>query len=138
VGYGIGLVDDAMRGAFAECVADRAFVRAIQQHEGKDWVFIEGSETGIPMTQVLMEKKGSEAPPPGASAPRLPEEKRLPQPGMKEEKNSLDEGEATLIWPENLSADSVHDLEYWLTGSLKKAKRRAGVKDEDATGKGNG
>jgi hypothetical protein len=48
----------------------------------------------------------------------------------KKIKNSLDEGEAVLIWPENLSADSVHDLEYWLTGVLQKAKRRAGIKDE--------
>jgi hypothetical protein len=50
---------------------------------------------------------------------------------------STDEGEATLIWPENLSPESVQDLEYWLTGILNKAKRRAGVK-EDATGEGNG
>jgi hypothetical protein len=104
-----------------------ARIRAIQQHEGKDWVFIEGSETGIPMTQIVVEKKAAEGPPSGGTPPRLPEEKRAPQPGMKEEKNSLDEGEATLVWPENLSPESVQDLEYWLTGILNKAKRRAGV-----------
>jgi hypothetical protein len=60
-------------------------------------------------------------------APRLAEEKRAPQPGLKEEKNSLDEGEAVLIWPEQLSADKVRDLEHWLKGILRKAKRRAGV-----------
>ena len=86
------------------------------------------------MTQVVIEKKATELPPLGTTPPRLPEEKRAPQPGMKEEKNSLDEGEATLIWPETLSADSVHDLEYWLTGILKKAKRRAGIKDDEAGG----
>jgi hypothetical protein len=37
---------------------------------------------------------------------------------MNEEKNSLDEGEAMLIWPEQLSPDSVRDLEYWLMGVL--------------------
>jgi hypothetical protein len=31
--------------------------------------------------------------------------------------------------PENLSAESVHDLDYWLTGILKKAPRRAGIKE---------
>ena len=49
---------------------------------------------------------------------------------MKEEKGSLDEGEAVLIWPESLSAESVHDLEYWLKGVLKKARRRAGMPDD--------
>jgi len=79
------------------------------------------------MTQVIVEKKAAELPP---GPPRLPEEKRILQPGMKEEKNSLDEGEATLIWPESLSAESVSDLEYWLTGILNKAKRRAGITEK--------
>lgn len=51
--------------------------------------------------------------------------------GFKEEKNSLDEGDAVLIWPENLSEDSFRDFEYWLKGVLKKAKRRAGIKDNE-------
>lgn len=105
-----------------------ARVRAVQQHDGQEWIFIEGSETGIPMAQVIVEKKAPEAPPPGMTPPRLAEEQPTPQAGMQEEKNSLDEGEATLIWPENLSPESVRDLEYWLTGILNKAKRRAGVK----------
>jgi hypothetical protein len=50
--------------------------------------------------------------------------------GLKEEKNSLDEGEAVLILPESLSADRVRDLEYWLQGILRKAKRRAGIPDD--------
>lgn len=33
-------------------------VRAIQSHEGSDWVFVEGSETGIPMSEVMIEQKG--------------------------------------------------------------------------------
>ena len=52
---------------------------------------------------------------------------------MKEEKNSLDEGEAILIWPKNLSAESVVDLEYWLAGILRKAKRRAGLVAENTS-----
>ena len=35
----------------------------------------------------------------------------------------------------NLSAESVHDLDYWLTGILKKAKRRAGIKEDDEAAK---
>ena len=82
------------------------------------------------MEQVIVQKKGSEAPL-GGGAPVFPEDKLSPKPGMKEEKNSLDEGEAVLIWPENLSPASVRDLEYWLNGVLKKAKRRAAVHTPD-------
>ena len=103
-----------------------ARVRALQEHEGQQWVFIEGSETGIPVAQIVVDKKAAEVPP-VVLPPRLAEEKRAPQPGLKEEKNSLDEGEAVLILPEQLSADSVRDLEYWLKGVLRKAKRRAGI-----------
>ena len=106
-------------------------VRAIQDDQGQKWVFIEGSETGIPMDQVRLEQKGTVLPAGAVVPPRLAEDKLLHGPGMKEEKNSLDEGEAVLIWPETLSADSVRDLEYWLKGILQKAKRRAGLKDDE-------
>ncbi len=33
-------------------------VRAIKDHEGAEWVFVEGSETGIPMMEIVLEKKG--------------------------------------------------------------------------------
>jgi hypothetical protein len=33
-------------------------VRAIQEYQGADWVFVKGSETGIPMEQVVLDKKG--------------------------------------------------------------------------------
>jgi hypothetical protein len=45
-------------------------VRAIRQHEGQAWVFIEGSETGIPMNQVVVETKA------GLTPPTLSEPKR--------------------------------------------------------------
>jgi hypothetical protein len=42
-----------------------------------------------------------------------------------EEKKALDEGTAILIWPRQLSTDSVEDMEYWLMGVLRQIKRRA-------------
>lgn len=33
-------------------------VRAIQEHEGASWVFVDGSETGIPMEEIVLEQKG--------------------------------------------------------------------------------
>jgi hypothetical protein len=41
--------------------------------------------------------------------------------------------DSLMVISENLSAESVHDLEYWLNGILKKAKRRAGIKEEEKT-----
>jgi hypothetical protein len=112
-------------------------VRAIREHEGQKWIFVEGEKAGIPMSQAIIEQKGSSAHPPAGSLipPLLPEERPELKPGMKEEKNSLDEGEAVLIWPENLSKDSVRDLEYWLKGVLRKAKRRAGLPEEEVSAK---
>lgn len=49
-------------------------VRAIQNHEGTDWVFVEGSETGIPMNEVSVEQKGAPA---KVMPPTLPTEPRL-------------------------------------------------------------
>lgn len=56
-----------------------AKVRAIQEHGGQTWVFVEGSEAGIPMEQAVLEQKGSPsppmAPPARATPPMLPLEK---------------------------------------------------------------
>ncbi len=46
-------------------------VRAITEHNGAFWVFVDGSETGIPMEEVTIEKKG--AADASKSPPLLPE-----------------------------------------------------------------
>lgn len=51
--------------------------------------------------------------------------------GMREDKASLDEGEVVLIWPDKLSPDSVADFEYWINGIVRRAKRRAGLKEDE-------
>lgn len=53
-------------------------VRAVQDHDGRKWAFVEGSETGIPMEQVRIEQKGGGKP--SNAPPTLPEERadRLP------------------------------------------------------------
>lgn len=49
-------------------------VRAIKQLDGTDWIFVEGSETGVPMNQVILEQKGTAAPGgAGMKHPILPE-----------------------------------------------------------------
>lgn len=51
-------------------LAAPALVRAIQEHEGQKWVFIEGSDTGVPMEHVVLQTKGGVTPP--ANIPRIP------------------------------------------------------------------
>jgi hypothetical protein len=97
-------------------------VRAISND--KEWVFIEQSETGIPMNQVIVEEKGTGKPPvlPLAEAPK----------GTRREVFTLDEGDVVLTFPDNLSAESYADLESHLQLFLRKAKRRAGETKEAA------
>jgi len=99
-------------------------VRAVQEHEGRQWVFIEGSESGIPVEQAILEHKGQSDPPPRPlNSPRLPEEK--PPQGTRREVFALDEGDVVITFPETLSADSFADLKAYLEVFVKKVQRRA-------------
>jgi hypothetical protein len=55
-----------------------------------------------------------------------------PPVGVAREVSSLQEGEAMLQWPATLSADSVAELEDWLTLLIKKLKRRYGVESSQS------
>lgn len=106
-----------------------ARVRAIQDHEGQKWVFVEGSETGIPMEQVKLEQKGEgsakgEIKPPVLALPDIP-----PAKGVRKEVFALEEGDVVLTFPDNLSAASFHDLQSYLALFLRKAQRRATAGD---------
>jgi len=39
-------------------------VRAIQEHDGESWIFVDGSPTGIQMNEITLEHKGSKPTPP--------------------------------------------------------------------------
>lgn len=114
-------------------------VRAV--HDDGAWLWVEGSNTGIPMSEVIVEQKGASIvplppPPPPAESPLLAammdRAKKAATPGMRQEVFALDEGDVTLTFPDGLSLDSYADLEDYLALFLKKAKRRASKKDEDS------
>ncbi|MBU6457778.1 MAG: hypothetical protein KGQ48_09580, partial [Bradyrhizobium sp.] len=84
-----------------------------------DWVFVENSETGILMNQVIVEEKGTAVKPPVLPLDEAPK-------GMRREVFALDEGDVVLTFPDNMSAASYDDLESYLQLFLRKAKRRAG------------
>ena len=79
-------------------------VRAIQEHEGRSFVFIDGTETGFPVEQAILEKKGEPADKLAVSAPRLPLEPPPPA-GIRKEVFALDEGDVVLTFPENFCGE---------------------------------
>lgn len=81
-------------------------VRAVQDHGETTWVFVEGSETGIPAAQVIVKQKGVAAPIPpptlamGATVTQQHTSdtpRGQPKDGWKEERLIDDEGEETFI-----------------------------------------
>ena len=109
------------------------------------WVFTDQSNAGIPLEDVTVIKHASNTPP-DRTAPPIPDHFRTPSlsgqmgitppAGTLEDKAHLDEGVAILRWPETLSAESVEELEYWINGILKRAKRRAGIANKGKAAEG--
>ncbi len=100
-------------------------VRAVQEHDGKQWVFVDGSESGIPMEQVIVEQKGGGVPAKGTVQPpklSLPDDAPAPK-NARKEVFALDEGDVVITFPSTLSAASYDDLESYLKVFLRKAKR---------------
>ena len=119
---GVGdLIQVEIDGSFA--LEKPARVRAIQEHDGRAWVFIEGSKAGVPMDQAKLEQKGKSG---GNSVtpPELPENDPPPL-GTRKEVFALDEGDVVLSYPSNLSTASYEELEAYLQLFLRKAKRRS-------------
>jgi hypothetical protein len=105
-------------------------VRAIRDLDGQTWAFIDGSEAGIPMEQVIVQEKGKGAVKPPNAPPMLPEDDPSPPPGTRKEVFALDEGDVVLTFPEEMSAASFEDLDGYFKLFLKKARRRAGVSSD--------
>jgi hypothetical protein len=109
-------------------------VRAIQEHEGSFWVFVEDHETGVPMNQVEVVEKGNAGGAGGTPwAPRLPlppkdDDEQPDKPGARKSRFALKEGDVIVTFPDNLSADSVEDLDSYWQVFIKKARREAGIK----------
>lgn len=92
------------------------------------WLFIDGSETGIPRTETQLARRGngqtatsSMAASTSGKPPTLP---LSPTPtDIKRDVFSLDEGEVTITFPSVLSQASYNDLVDWLELVKRKAER---------------
>lgn len=100
-------------------------VRAISPDQ--EWVFVDGSETGIEMDNVtVIERPEGD----GKVPPRLPLEEMKPPTGSppagyRSETFDADEGEIRITWPANLSLQSVEDMKDWLELLKRRIARRA-------------
>lgn len=107
-------------------------VRAVQEHEGRMWVFVDGDEAGVLMEQVEVTEKATDAAATSGKLPRLPlppsEGDEPEKPGVRKSRFALSEGDVVVTFPENLSADSVEDLDGFWQVFIKKARREAGTK----------
>ncbi|WP_156680861.1 hypothetical protein [Sphingomonas profundi] len=118
-----------------QVVVEKAAVRAIQEHDGRKWVFMEGSETGALMSDVaLLEKAPAGAAPP-PTAPKLPLTAKVDSgfvadSGDEMDRFTVDEGVVKIAFPSGMSVDSLDDLDAFFKLFIKKAKRRAGAGKE--------
>lgn len=104
-------------------------VRAVSPDQA--WVFVEGSETGLPMEQVIVRDRPAATP--GPTPPTLPlgasgtaNQDEAPPEGYRTEQFDTDEGLIKISWPSNLSLQSVEDMKEWLALLQKRIERRAG------------
>ena len=102
-------------------------VRAVS--EDGTWVFVDGTETGLEMDQVIVvdPPEGATAKPKG-ERPTLPlpkqDEDGKTAPGMRKAMFPLAEGDVTLIFPEGLSPSGLEDLNDYLAVFLKQEARK--------------
>ncbi|MCE5302800.1 MAG: hypothetical protein LLF97_06780 [Planctomycetaceae bacterium] len=113
--------------------------RVLGVSDDGQFAFVDGSQTGLPMSELTTTTPDPcvslpIAVPPASPffKPKPPEEEDMASAGLAKERLTLDEGPVVLSWPATLSQDSVFDLEGWLEVVIKRARRKAGIKDEKA------
>jgi len=86
-------------------------------------VFVEGTETGVPIEEATR-----------VDAPTLSLQTKPPaaRPGMNQDSITLDEGQVILQWPANISPENYEDLKAWLDVMTRRIARAAGVQPEKA------
>lgn len=101
-------------------------------HDGK-FALIDGSNTGIPISELIKERAPSID---SQTIPTVPDVRFQPTVSgrqMQKEVFSLKEGEVVLHWPSPLSEESVQDLKDWLAILERKFLRSVPPKDDNSS-----
>lgn len=86
----------------------------------EQFVFVEGSMTGLPIAEVSLQSmpQQTETPMDTLQPPVKP-----PAPGAKQDTFSLDEGQVVLQWPSKMSKNSYEDFKDWIELQVRKIGR---------------
>lgn len=107
-------------------------VIAVDVHEGREWVSLEGEKGRVEMGQVIVQERAKPSTPP-LPPPRVEGQSHRVQrrggSGMKEDVFALTEGDVVLQWPELLSRESFDDLKAWADIVLRKIERRVAMNE---------
>ena len=125
-GYGGARVGDLIDYESNGVVANPAPLRVRALSDNEAWVFVDGSETGLKMENVIVRERVATAP------PTLPIPKGEEPPsvtGYRSETFDADEGAIKISWPTNLSPQSVEDMKDWLELLKRRIERRAGAEE---------
>lgn len=129
VSFGNARVGDIIDWEANGIVGNPEPMKVVGVSDDQAWVFVEESDTGLPMEQVIVRE--ADAPPPRAAAPANPFKKpvvedveKTPE-GYRSEMFDTDEGKVTISWPSDLSAQSVEDMKDWLKLLERRIERRA-------------
>ncbi len=91
--------------------------------DDKSHVAVEGSDTGIPMSQVMLQDAPvvlkPQSPPPASPAPL----QEVIKEGQRKAVFPVSEGDVTFIFPEGMTLEGIEELEAYLAVFLKKEKR---------------
>ena len=95
------------------------------------WVFVEGSQTGVPMSELTVQEAPDSAQDQSLGGPPInpfyKPKSEEPQAGTALDRTTLDEGPVRLEWPDDLCQESVEEFQYWVVGRINRVRRKAGL-----------
>lgn len=102
-------------------------------HVDGEWAFVEGSPTGVPVSELTVADPPAPVRNSGGTPPVNPyfvppkPTAEEPAEGVALDRTTLDEGAVRLEWPDKLSKDSVAEFQDWMIGRINRARRKAGL-----------
>jgi hypothetical protein len=90
------------------------------------WVFTDQGSSGVPIAEVSILETPASAPPlpPHLAAALFKKQDEPEKPGSRKAVFPVEDGDVTLIFPENISADGLEELGQYLDIFLKKEQKR--------------